>query len=186
MPNKEQVLGAFKECLCYDHRNCSECYQQGPGLGMVCRNNVCIAVAEILQEQQKKIDRLELENGEYKFAFMSMPTWLNSKMVEVIRCKDCEHSVPSSDGFVLCTAPFARSYPQDFKPVDWFCAGGKKREDNTSDMKYRDIYRKAAMVIGEENIDDYRPADTPNSIIIWLKNGDTMTYHVKDGGDADG
>ena len=66
MPDKEEILSAFKECLCYGHMNCSECYQEGPGLGMVCRNNVCFAVAKILQEQQDEIDQLKAQLAEKK------------------------------------------------------------------------------------------------------------------------
>jgi hypothetical protein len=58
-------------------------------------------------------------------------------------------------------------------------------------MTYGEIYEKAKAVIGEENILDYRPAvlstesDTflagvmacvPNTIMIWLKNGDLIWY----------
>ena len=59
-------------------------------------------------------------------------------------------------------------------------------------MTFGDIYKKAKKVIGEENIVDYRPAvfsgnpDTmfdfevgiPQTIMIWLKNGDTMLYRA--------
>ena len=62
-------------------------------------------------------------------------------------------------------------------------------------MTYGEIFNKAKEIIGEENIDDYRPAvfsaepDTmldgvehcvPNTINIWLKNGDIIWYRVKD------
>jgi hypothetical protein len=58
-------------------------------------------------------------------------------------------------------------------------------------MTYGEIYKKAKAIIGEENIVDYRPAilsteqDTflagiaacvPNTIMIWLKNGDLIWY----------
>ncbi len=64
------------------------------------------------------------------------------------------------------------------------------------EMKYEDIYNKAKEVIGEENIYDYRPAvfsaeqDTfldgvnaciPNTIMVWLKNGDCIWYRAKEG-----
>ena len=60
-------------------------------------------------------------------------------------------------------------------------------------MTYGEIYEKAKEVIGEENIFDYRPAvlgtdeDTmfagvracvPNTIMIWLKNGDCIWYRA--------
>lgn len=63
-------------------------------------------------------------------------------------------------------------------------------------MTYETIYKKACEVIGEENISDYRPAVfstepdsflggvercVPNTIMIWLKNGDCIWYRAKDG-----
>lgn len=62
-------------------------------------------------------------------------------------------------------------------------------------MKYGDIYNKAKEVIGEENIYDYRPAVfsasqgtfldgvnacVPNTIMIWLKNGDCIWYRANE------
>lgn len=59
-------------------------------------------------------------------------------------------------------------------------------------MTYREIYKKAVGIIGFENIEDYRPAfiesklngmydflqlrQIPNTICIWLKNGDCIYY----------
>ena len=58
-----------------------------------------------------------------------------------------------------------------------------------------DVYKKAKEVIGDENIDDYRPAIfsaepstfldgvemyIPNTIMVWLKNGDLIWYRAKD------
>lgn len=61
-------------------------------------------------------------------------------------------------------------------------------------MTYGEIYERAVTVIGRENISDYRPAvyqgrlngmfdfpqntDIPNTIMIWLKNGDRMVYRA--------
>ena len=60
-------------------------------------------------------------------------------------------------------------------------------------MTYEAIYKKACEVIGKDNIEDYRPAvfeakpDTmldglercvPNTIMIWLKNGDLIWYRA--------
>ena len=61
-------------------------------------------------------------------------------------------------------------------------------------MTYEEIFERAKSVIGEENIDDYRPAviegapDTffetwhciPNTITIWLKNGDWLMYQCRE------
>lgn len=64
-------------------------------------------------------------------------------------------------------------------------------------MTYKEIFEKAKEVIGEENIEDYRPAvfstqyDTflsgietcvPDTIMIWLRNGDTVWYRARDEG----
>ena len=57
-------------------------------------------------------------------------------------------------------------------------------------MEYKQIFERAKAVIGEENILDYRPAVAegapgtffegqrmiPNTITIWLKNGDWLMY----------
>ena len=59
MNDEKEVLKAFEECLCKSHRYCSECYQQGPGFGFVCRNNVCIEVFSIIQRQREQINELE-------------------------------------------------------------------------------------------------------------------------------
>jgi hypothetical protein len=54
-------------------------------------------------------------------------------------------------------------------------------------MIYRDIYEKAASIIGRESIEDYRPAvyEVPapmdNAITIWLKNGDVIIYKAMEG-----
>ena len=68
-------------------------------------------------------------------------------------------------------------------------------------MTYGEIFEKAKTVIGEENIYDYRPAVlvtemdsflggvaacVPNTIMIWLKNGDAIWYRAKEGGQEDG
>ena len=60
-------------------------------------------------------------------------------------------------------------------------------------MTSENVYKKAKEIIGEENIEDYRPAvlsmepDTfldgvnafiPNTIMIWLKNGDCIWYRA--------
>jgi len=66
MAEREQILKAFEQCLCGSHNICSECYQQGPGLGFVCRNNVCMEVFGILKEQQKEIEHLKAQCGEVK------------------------------------------------------------------------------------------------------------------------
>ena len=60
-------------------------------------------------------------------------------------------------------------------------------------MEYSEVYRKARNVVGEENILDYRPATAekdptsdgagewvPNTIIVWLKNGDCLWYKAKE------
>ncbi len=63
-------------------------------------------------------------------------------------------------------------------------------------MEESEMLARAKAVIGEENIVDYRPAvletheDTmldgicvcvPNTIMIWLKNGDAIWYRAEEG-----
>lgn len=47
---------------------------------------------------------------------------------ELVRCKDCRYALPSSENFILCTAPCESQYPKAYKPIDWFCAGGERKE----------------------------------------------------------
>lgn len=54
MADKNHVIRVFEECLCNSHSICSECYQQGPGFGFVCRNNVCIEVLSMIKEQEER------------------------------------------------------------------------------------------------------------------------------------
>ena len=54
MATTKRIMEAFEECLCKSHKYCDKCYQQGPGLGFVCRNNVCLDVYYILKKLQKK------------------------------------------------------------------------------------------------------------------------------------
>ncbi len=54
MPDREKIVKTFEECLCKGHDFCSKCYQEGPGLGFVCRNNVCLEVLNLLKEQEAK------------------------------------------------------------------------------------------------------------------------------------
>ena len=51
---------------------------------------------------------------------------------ELVRCKDCRHSLPSSENFVICTAPCNQMAHTTYKPIDWFCADGE-REDGDGD-----------------------------------------------------
>ena len=56
MMDKEKILEAFEECLCKSHNYCAKCYQQGPAIGMVCKNNVCIAILEMLRKKEENND----------------------------------------------------------------------------------------------------------------------------------
>lgn len=52
MPDREKVIKAFEECLCKGHDFCSKCYQEGPGFGIVCKNNICLEVLDMLKGQE--------------------------------------------------------------------------------------------------------------------------------------
>ena len=47
---------------------------------------------------------------------------------ELIRCKDCKHSVPSSENFVVCTAPYSQLVHTTYKPIDWYCPEGERKD----------------------------------------------------------
>ena len=69
-------------------------------------------------------------------------------------------------------------------------------------MTYHEIFERAVSVIGRENVLNYRPAVyegrlngmfnfplagcVPNTIMIWLKNGDRLVYQAVEEGKADG
>lgn len=50
------------------------------------------------------------------------------KQPETIRCKDCKHSVPSSENFVVCTAPYSQLVHTTYKPIDWYCPKGERKD----------------------------------------------------------
>ena len=47
---------------------------------------------------------------------------------QIVRCKDCRFSLPSSENFIMCTAPYESQYPKAYKPIDWFCKGGERKD----------------------------------------------------------
>lgn len=51
MVDREKVIKAFEECICKSHKYCTECYQEGPGFRMICRNTVCFDVLAMLKKQ---------------------------------------------------------------------------------------------------------------------------------------
>ena len=51
---------------------------------------------------------------------------LPNKIQPLVRCKDCKHGVPSSDGLMLCNKGV---YFDRYKKTDWFCADGERRDD---------------------------------------------------------
>ena len=57
MADREKVIKAFEECLCKGHDFCSKCYQEGPGIGLVCKNNVCFEVLSLLKEQETTFEK---------------------------------------------------------------------------------------------------------------------------------
>ena len=52
---------------------------------------------------------------------------------ELVRCKDCGYSLFKEGmvqpGYIVCTKPFTERW-QAVKPNDWFCADGKRRDDD--------------------------------------------------------
>lgn len=50
------------------------------------------------------------------------------KQPEIVYCKDCKYAIPSSENFIMCTAPYESQYPKAYKPIDWFCKGGERKE----------------------------------------------------------
>lgn len=66
-----------------------------------------------MKEYIVKVDEQKAEDGSQKI--------LETK--ELVRCKDCKHGMPSSDGLMLCNKGV---YFDRYKKSDWFCADGKR------------------------------------------------------------
>lgn len=47
---------------------------------------------------------------------------------ELIRCRDCKYGEPCNEGDVYCTKDIGTIESSVHKP-DWFCADGKRRND---------------------------------------------------------
>ena len=73
--DREKVIKAFEECICKGHKYCAECYQEGPGFGIICRNSVCfdaLALLRMFIEEAPTVggwisvkDRLPEKSGQY-------------------------------------------------------------------------------------------------------------------------
>lgn len=46
---------------------------------------------------------------------------------EIVRCKDCKHSIKSSDSYVFCNKGVKFD---EYKKPDWFCADGERKTDD--------------------------------------------------------
>ena len=113
MADLEKVIRGWERC--------HECSMHPPGLsdawvkceytiGLYCaRDKLICETLEVLKEQ----------NG-------------------IVRCKDCKHSIPSSEKFVVCTAPCNQMAHTTYKPIDWYCADGERKDgekDGTDDTR---------------------------------------------------
>ena len=81
------------------------------------------AIQKFIEAEHKYLDLNEIDYKEYE------------QMVEplrdvecVVRCKDCKYAIPSSENFIMCTDPYESQYPKAYKPIDWFCKGGERKD----------------------------------------------------------
>ena len=60
------------------------------------------------------------------------PKKKETNMVEVVRCKDCKYCVKEPNGELYCDILAVGYEPLGSKKVneDWFCADGKRRDDD--------------------------------------------------------
>lgn len=47
-------------------------------------------------------------------------------VVEIVKCKDCEHWMPDGENVMVCTGPMAYCNTDEA----WYCAAAKRREAN--------------------------------------------------------
>lgn len=53
------------------------------------------------------------------------------KLSQLVRCKDCKKSIPSSEKFVICTAPCNQMAHVTYKPIDWYCPEGERKDSDS-------------------------------------------------------
>ena len=102
MPDREKVIKAIEACMYQNHPACcNECYLDGPGFGIVCREKLMRDALILL-----------LEQGSCEYA----------PEQELVRCKDCTHAEPERvEDEIWCPVTCS------LRSVDWFCADGERR-----------------------------------------------------------
>lgn len=58
MSDREKVINALQCCLDDRQADCAACYQQGPGFGIVCRENLMRDALELLKEDERELNSL--------------------------------------------------------------------------------------------------------------------------------
>lgn len=144
--DRGEVIKALECCTDHDHRaDCYGCYQEGPGFGIVCRENLMRDALELLKDQE---DLTEAFNEavqrcrEYMEKCGAIPTsnkkrifFADSKgnitpLPEIVRCKDCKWWTITSPTFPI--KGFCGCYHGEHDG-DWFCADGVVK-DNCSEI----------------------------------------------------
>ena len=74
---------------------------------------------------KERYDRL-IENSTIIAEALRM--YQSTDMVEVVRCKDCIYGKSANDGTVFCRADTIH-VQSVWRPQNWFCASGKRNED---------------------------------------------------------
>lgn len=113
--DRGKIIKAYEECLCNNnHDFCSECYQDGPGFGIVCRNNVCRDALALLKEQETMMQCIKEkccicphcancdvdENGLIKEKEAVKPRRIDGKRNHFIKCGNCNYDLVT--GFQFC------------------------------------------------------------------------------------
>ena len=111
--NADEILKALDICL--NSGICPECPRENDWKPLLICRGLAIDIQELLKKQQE-------ETAKYKMLILSMPSWLDEKRPEVVRCKDCVHFEP--DGiYTMCYRHNGLS-----QNADWFCADGERKE----------------------------------------------------------
>lgn len=51
MPDRENIISIYENCILNDKQCCANCYTGGPGLGIACRTKILSDVLSMLKEQ---------------------------------------------------------------------------------------------------------------------------------------
>jgi len=143
--DRGEVIKALECCTDHDHRaDCYGCYQEGPGFGIVCRENLMRDALELLKDQE---DLTEAFNEavqrcrEYMEKCGAILTYNKKRLFfadskgnitplpEIVRCKDCQYAEQTmfDDEYRCYYDEENESGCKRLHKGNFFCADGKRK-----------------------------------------------------------